>query len=534
MNRIRWYGPTLVLLATVLLVMVAGPQLARQIAWAQTDAQINNGRKQLREKSQFLGELSKSFREVAKVVEPSVVSIEVLSKQDERQNPRDMLRRWFGPNAPGQRPDAEEDNGSNEFEEYDPAQPFGNGSGWVYHHDAANGGEKYIITNNHVIRQADEIRVRFSDGAKYQATVVGTDPRTDVAVLKVNAPDLHAAAIAPNGVEQGDIVFALGSPFRFDFSISQGIVSAKGRQLGIIGPGGYENFIQTDAAINPGNSGGPLTNIYGEVIGMNTAIASRTGVYNGLGFAIPVQMAIDVADQLIEKGRVERGYLGVYIEDLTERAAQTFDFDGDGVLVVDPIPDSPADDAGLQAGDIITQVNGNAVASADELRNMIAGFQPGTDVELTVVRNGEQVDPTPTVTLGELPSRDRMSQRSTPNRPGESPQPDSEGVETLRKLGIEAVQTFSEQMAQRLGATPTEGVLIRQVRSGSAADAAGVTRGMIITRVMSTEVSNGKELVEAVEGHAPGKPLRLRVAEWNPEAERYNNRFVFLELPDSE
>jgi len=534
MNRIRWYGPTLVLLATVVVVMLAGPQVARQIVWAQTDAQIDNGRKQLREKSAFLGDLSRAFREVANVVEPSVVSIEVLSKRDNGQDPRDMLRRWFGPNAPGQGQRDGEDEGGNEFEEYDPAQPMGNGSGWVYHHDAPN-GDKYIITNNHVIRRADTIRVRFNDGAKYEATVVGTDPRTDVAVLKVNAPDLHAAAIAQNGVEQGDIVFALGSPFRFDFSISQGIVSAKGRQLGIIGPGGYENFIQTDAAINPGNSGGPLTNIYGEVIGMNTAIASRTGVYNGLGFAIPVQMVTDVADQLIEKGRVERGYLGVYIEDLTERAASTFDFEGEGVLVVDPIPDSPADKAGLKAGDIITKVNGNKVDSADALRNMIANHQPGSKVKLTVVRNGETVDPTPTVTLGELPSRDQMASRGGGQRgPGDTPNRDSEGVETLRKLGVEAVQTFSRRMAQQLGADPQPGVLIRRVRSGSAADAAGVSRGMIITRVMNTEVENAEDLVAAVEAHNPDKPLRLRVAEWNPERERYNRRFVFLELPDAE
>ena len=537
MNRIRWYGPTLVLLITVLVVMIAGPQMVRRMAWAQTDANIKLAQNELKE-SDFLAQLSDSFRKVADSVKHSVVSIEVLSRQD-REGPRDMFRRFFGPDMPGQpgqRPDGNGNgNGDDEgqYEEYDPARPFGNGSGWVYAH---SDGEHYIITNAHVIRKADKIRVRFVDGSKREATVVGTDPRTDVAVLKVEADGLHPAAVADKPPQQGDMVFAFGSPFRFDFSLSQGIVSAKGRQLGIIGPGGYENFIQTDAAINPGNSGGPLTNIYGEVVGMNTAIASRTGTYNGLGFAIPVQMVTDVADQIIEQGEVQRGYLGVYIEDIDEQKARTFGYDsGDGVLVVDPLPDSPAAKAGLKEGDIITQVEGEAVENADELRYKIAGYPPGTDVEVTVFRGGETMSKT--ITLAQLPERGQLSSRGPGGGDsGDAGQPDEsqEGVKTLRKLGLQAFQTFTQQMAGQLDAPHKPGVLVRRVRSGSTAATNGLSPGMIITRVMGQPVESVQQLVAEVEKHEPSQPLRLRIAQWNPDEEQYRERFVFLELPEAD
>lgn len=520
MMRIRSYGPTLVLLVTAVLVMVAGPGLIRQIAWAQTDAQITLVKNELKN-SPFLAQLSESFRQVAGVVEPSVVSIEVLSRENPRQRRGSMrqlppgLEDFFGPRfQPPQQPREDE------YDQYNPALPYGNGSGWVY--DSAG----HIITNNHVIDNADEIKVRFNDGSKYTATVVGVDPKTDVAVLQVDVPNLHPATIAADPVEQGDIVFAFGSPFRFDFSVSQGIVSAKGRQLGIIGQGGYENFIQTDAAINPGNSGGPLTNIYGQVIGMNTAIASRTGAFNGLGFAIPVKMVTEVADQLISQGKVSRGYLGIYIEDLDEKMAKTFGYDGKGVLVTDPIQGSPAAEAGIEAGDIIIRVAGKPVDSADALRYTIARFMPGSEVEMTIFRNGEQI--ARTVVLGELPTE--ASARVMPRSPEEE-DAQEQGAQTLRKLGIEGISTFTQQMAERSGIQHQPGVVVEEVRPGSQAAAMGITRGTLITRVMGTNISSAQQLLQAVESYEAGTSIRVRVAQWDRERGRFLERFVLLELP---
>jgi serine protease Do len=342
------------------------------------------------------------------------------------------------------------------------------------------------------------------------------------------------------------MVFAFGSPFRFEFSMSQGIVSAKGRQLGIIRSydedtgqvtAGYENFIQTDAAINPGNSGGPLTNIYGEVVGMNTAIASKTGTYNGIGFAIPVNMVTDVVDQLINEGEVSRGYLGVYIDDLDEQMAQTFDFDSDdGVLVVNPIDGSPADQAGLQAGDIITHLKTEqmqqkqAVASADELRMTVASLSPGTKVTLTVFRKGKTVEKT--VTLGELDNKQASAGgEGGMDQPGAGDE--TQGAEVLRKMGIEAVATFNEQIARQLGIDYKPGAVIRAIRPNSIADAQGLQRGMIITHVMDQQIDSAQELVQAVEQRTDNKPVRLRVLQWNPQRDEFLSRFVVLSLPEN-
>ena len=317
MHRIRWYGPSVMLLLTTLLVMATGPNVARQIAWAGTDAKIALVKQNLASKPS-LAELSEAFREVAQAVAPSVVHIEVSVKDSPARRrlksfrEEELFRRFFGPHRfRGERDDSDDDTApkddGEDYDRYNMPSEQSTGSGWVYDQDG------HIITNHHVVEHADVITIRFQDGTHYEATVVGTDPKTDIAVVKVDTPQIHPATIADEVVEQGDIVFAFGSPFQFEFSMSQGIVSGKGRRLHILDRHqGYENFIQTDAAINPGNSGGPLTNIYGQVVGMNTAIATSTGYYNGLGFAIPVNMVTNVADQLISTGKVSRGYLGIY------------------------------------------------------------------------------------------------------------------------------------------------------------------------------------------------------------------------------
>ncbi len=533
MTRIKWYGPTIVLLVTIIIAMIAGPKLVQELTHAHTESHIQLVQHSLSQ-NPTLADLSDSFRKVAEVVEPSVVHIKILSKRSERAGSmsEDLLREWFfGPRWDNDndlfdrrnRPDRDEqdDQRDDEFKRYEVPQESGNGSGWVYDNDG------HIITNYHVIENADEIQVRFNDGSELTAEVVGSDVKTDVAVLKVDSNLLHPAKIADHDIRQGEIVFAFGSPFRFDFSMSQGIVSAKGRRLGIIGPQGYENFIQTDAAINPGNSGGPLTNIYGEVVGMNTAIATRTGAYSGLGFAIPVDMVKEVVDQIISTGKVSRGYLGIYIEDLNEKMAKTFEYEGEGVLVVNPIEGSPAAVAGIEAGDIITRIEDQAVTSSDELRYKVAGYAPGTVIQVEVFREGEihEFD----VKLDELPGTE--TSMSSLKR-DETSEPVSEGMKMLNKLGIEEVEPFDRETAERLDVQYEPGVMIRSVRDNSVAASVGLGRGVIITRVMNEDVSTVDELIAAIEQYDPSDPIRLRVMQWNPREREFMPRFEVLELPE--
>ena len=501
MNRIRWYGPTLVLLATVLAILVAGPTMARKIVWAQQDERIALIRQDLDE-SPVLDEMSRAFRNVAEAVKPSVVNIQVLRRGDPRGGRGledllpDLFERFEGERRPRrERPQQAPDE---ELERFNPSRPAGHGSGWVYD------SQGHIVTNYHVIREADEIQVEFVDGREFSAEVVGTDPNTDIAVLRIDATDLHPARIATEEVAQGDIVFAFGSPFRFDFSMSQGIISGRARQLGILGRGGYENFIQTDAAINPGNSGGPLTNIRGEVVGMNTAIAQgeRTPLqapgFQGVGFAIPTPMVTEVADQLIDDGRVVRGFLGISIGDLTERQARAFGFeDGRGVLVHEPMPGLPAAEAGVEPEDIIIAVDGQRVETADELRFLIARMRPGTEVELTVFRDGET-------------------------------------IELLRRLGLTNVEPFTEQHAAELGVDHMDGVIVGQVRRNSLAAQAGITPGSVIRSVQGESVASVAELSEQIQRVVEDDrdvPLRLRVAQWDPRDGRFRMQSLFIDVP---
>ncbi len=521
MSKIKWYGPTTVLLITILLVLIGGPSVARKLAFEHDKAQIVQIKNGL-DKNVTLAELSESFKKVAKVVKPSVVSIDVLSKSrstTRSELPPDLHRWFFGPEGQNRAPKRDDKSDqSDEFDKYNVPRQYGNGSGWVYRNDG------YIITNNHVIEGADKIVVRFHDGSERDAKVVGVDVKTDIAVLKVEGDRLHAAAIADEPVEQGEMVFAFGSPFQFEFSMSQGIVSAKGRQLGILRQRrGYENFIQTDAAINPGNSGGPLTNIYGEVVGMNTAIATRTGSYNGLGFAIPIRMVGNVADQLIDEGKVRRGYLGVFIEDLDPKMARSFGYDGKGVLVVNPIENSPADKAGLKRGDIIAKLDGEPVDSADDLRGYVADLKPGSKIKVEYYRLKNPTDTkgafhTTTITIGELPD-----QVATLN-PGVTTPKTTTHSEVLGKLGIDAA-TLTKAQAESLRIEFVKGVLVADVRTGSAASAAGLRVGHVITHVMGKPVHDKAALLKELNGHDLKSGVRISIMD------RDTPRFIFLELP---
>ncbi len=441
-----------------------------------------------------------------------MVHLNVAKKEKAKRVPEEM-RRFFDRFRRGPE---QEDQG--QYDEYNVPPQRGNGSGWVYDKKG------HIVTNYHVVRNAQSIEVRFHDKSTAKAKVVAKDKQTDIAILKVDKANLHPADLADKPVKQGDIVFAFGSPFgsQFQFSVSQGIVSGLGRRLGILGQGGYENFIQTDAAINPGNSGGPLTNIYGEVVGMNTAIATRTRSFGGLGFAIPAKMLQKVVDELLKEGTVRRGYLGVMIGNLTEEMAKSFSYDGKGVLVQDVLQDTPAAKADLKAGDIIVSVEGQKTPSTSDLRRNIAAYPPGKKVKVTVYRQDEGKK-TLQVKLAEQP--ENMAAAPSGGTPQPSPEK-PEGLTDLRKLGIKSVVTLTQQRAKELGLESVEGVLVKDVRPKSVAAAKGLRPGAIILRVEGTRVTTVKELTKELGKHDLTKGVRLRV-----QTRQGLQTFVVLTLP---
>jgi serine protease Do len=536
MRKNRPFTPAFLLILSAILAgsgVVSMPENAA----ARDDVNIAEVKQSLSD-NVSLSELGSAFRKVAEIVEPSVVHIQVSARQRDRSSremmPDDeMLRRFFGPhfwkfyqdqqddpdspeNTDPREPQTEED-----YRRYNVPQVFGTGSGWIYDEQG------HIITNNHVIENADVITVRFLDGTEQEATVVGTDPKSDIAVIQIkDASKFRPATLARKPVEQGDIVFAFGSPFQFEFSMSQGIVSAKGRRLGLLNArnrgGGYENFIQTDAAINPGNSGGPLTNIYGEVVGMNSAIATRTGSNSGLGFAIPVDMIKNIAGQILESGQVQRGYLGILIQDLSPKMAKTFNFSGEGVLIGQVLRGEAAEKGGIKNGDIITHINGEPVSTADQLRNTVADFKPGTELTLDVFRAGQNTQIN--IKIGELPGN--PNETESPVSPDADPSSHEDQMQTLRKLGVQDVITMTTDLAEKAAIDFTPGVLIGNVREGSIAEAAGLAPKQIITHVMDQPVKNKDDLLNALGDLDLSQGVRLTIVDGD------NSRFVYLELSE--
>lgn len=536
MNRFRWYGPSIVLVGTVILVMLAGPRIARRIVWAKTDAEIVRI-KQTLEANPTLAELSNAFRKVAEVVEPSVVHIQIMQKQKRRAK-RSTPNLPFPFKTPEQfqHPEKDSQGESNEFDKYDQRlRPVGNGSGWVYDENG------HIITNNHVVEEADEIIVKFANGSEYKATVIGRDPKSDVAVIQIDNGDLHPANIAEQPVRQGDIVFAFGSPFGEEFSMSQGIVSGVGRNLGILNRydkrgfmiPGYENFIQTDAAINPGNSGGPLTNIYGEVVGMNTAIRTNSsspfggGSFSGVGYTIPVKQVTRIAAQLIEKGKVTRGFLGITMNAM-EPDLSTFGFDGEGVLVDDASPGFPANKAGIQAGDIITQIETFDIKDSEQLRRLIASYLPGDKIDIQIFRNGEYQ--TKTVKLVELTDEILAGGGIAPQEDAEPlPLEKDHSIVLLQQLGIEQIQTLTETVAEEKGIEYKTGVIITKVRPRSLASQKGIRENNVIVSILGPDgndvaVKDTEQLTKATKDIDTTKSIRLRIFDGQ------RTRYVFLKL----
>ena len=346
------------------------------------------------------------------------------------------------------------------------------GSGFIVEY----GGKRYVLTNNHVVDGADAIRVTSQDGRVLEAELVGTDSWLDLAVLSLqNAEDLPTAPLGDSdALEIGDWVIAIGNPLGFDYTVTLGIVSALGRSVPRPdGSGYFRRMIQTDAAINPGNSGGPLVNAYGEVVGMNTLIARQTSqgiAVEGINFAVPIDEIERALVQIVAHGKVTRAWLGVYIQDITPGMEQQFGVaPGEGVLVADVVPGSPAQEAGIQAGDVIVSVDGVPVGSTDELQTEIMYRQVGEKVEIGIVRNGERL--AIPVVLGERPSEEELAGAA----PGEA----EEGVQ---KFGL-TVRAITPELAERYGLSQTKGVVVVAVEPGSKAYWGGVEEGDVILEV---------------------------------------------------
>ncbi len=434
------------------------------------------------ENIELLAKTSKAIAEIVKEAMPAVVFVQVEKTVEQRIAPfgpdpfgmfnDPFFQHFFGPQF-RQRP--------RKFKQR------GQGSGFIISPDG------YILTNNHVVGEADTISVKLADGRKFKAKVIGKDPQSDVAVIKINANNLPVLPLGnSDNIQVGEWVIAIGNPFGLTQTVTVGVVSAKGRsRLGITD---YEDYIQTDAAINPGNSGGPLINIHGEAIGINSAIFSRSGGYMGIGFAIPINMAKAVKDQLIKNGKVIRGWLGVIIQELDEDLAKSFGLSKkEGVLIAEVAENSPAKKAGLKSGDIILKMNGQKVYDIGELRNKIALTPPGTKVTFDILREGKHK--TVTVTIEEKPGTATVAA----SRHG-----------VLKQLGI-VVQDLSADLAQQFGYREGQGVLVAEVEPGSLAASAGIRPGQLIEEVNRVKVHSVKEFLKALSRSEKTKRVLLKI-----------------------
>jgi serine protease Do len=413
------------------------------------------------------------FAPVVKRVMPAVVSVnstKIVKTSAQNQQVDPLFRQFFGDNSGGQ------------FNVPDEQRSDGLGSGVIV------SPEGYILTNNHVVDGATNVTVTLSDKRELKARVVGTDPRTDIAVIKIDASNLPTITVGnSDNVQVGDYALAIGNPFGVGQTVTMGIVSATHRGLNQTIEN-QEDFIQTDAPINPGNSGGALVNDRGELIGINTAIIAHGSAGNqGIGFAVPVNLARNVMDQLIKSGKVTRAYLGIYPQDVTPSIAKLFGKKTPGgALVADVTANTPASRAGIEKGDIVLDVNGNPVTDANQLRNTISSMAPDAHVNLKVLRNGSDRDIA--VTLGELPTEEAQANRGS-NRGGSD-----SSEEVLSGVTVE----------DQNGQSARKGVVVTKVRPNSAAADAGLQPGDVIQEVNRQPVRNVADFRRAVHSSNDG------------------------------
>jgi serine protease Do len=448
---------------------------------------------------------SDAFVAIAKKLTPAVVGVNVVTKAKEGSRDFNDFFHFFGPDFKMPQPHPEQGSGSGVI-----ITPTG-----------------YILTNNHVVENADKngIEVRLNDTRRFPGKVVGTDPTTDLAVVKIEASDLPSAALGnSDNLEVGQWVLAIGNPFGYlNSTVTAGIVSYVGRDIGMKRDQyGIEDFIQTDAAINPGNSGGALVNMNGEVVGINTAIATRTGGYEGYGFAIPMNLAKTVAEDLINTGKVRRGYLGVQIQNVDATTAKASGLEkAEGVLVGKVQDGSAAGAAGIKDGDIILSVDGKAVNAANELQSIIARKHPGDVVALMVYRDGKKSEKK--VTLKERDAKEETVASADEGDNESSEESASGRTVKLDQLGF-SVRNLTMEVKEK--AKVENGAQVAEVKTFSEAYNRGLQRDDVIVEADRKKISSASDLKRVVESHKPGDAIMLRVKDQSG-----NSRFVAVQIP---
>ncbi|HUI53666.1 MAG TPA: Do family serine endopeptidase [Bryobacteraceae bacterium] len=501
---------------------------------------INSGVKAARDNGQAPGatplvipnpvELSNAFTQIAKQVEPSVVNISVTYNSHPRT--RTQSRRQTPDNGD------QGDNGPEDFFFRFFGNPFGNGvpempnnRGEALGSGVVVDGAGYILTNNHVVDKADRIQVKFfGDPNKYEAKVIGVDAPTDLAVIRVEGKhNLTPAKIGnSDAVQVGDWAMAIGSPFGFDATVTAGIISAKERTMPDEPSMQFQHFLQTDAAINPGNSGGPLLNMRGEVVGINTAIASRSGGYQGIGFALPINTAASVYNDIIKTGKVTRGSIGITFQksdDPTTPALLKASGASEGVFVQTVTPGGPSDKAGLKAGDVIVAINGKPIHEGEQLIGMVTATRVGDTLDIAVLRDGKRSNYK--VVVGNL------AQIFPEEFGGGNQEEQNKSDGTAVSFGMTIVP-LTERQRETMGLNEKGGVLVNDVEPNSFAEDVRLARGDVILSINRQPVNSVEDVKKIQSSLKPGEPVMFRVLRRSgPRSTDWTSTFLAGTLPNS-